>query len=214
MAAQYYSHLGYTCFSNYPVYNCYPMPLQEKFDKKSGEIFYVVNKEWLYSTDFTDCVLFFDEGANIWPARGFATDWTARDTEFFTMLSHHNTICFINVQYLDLIDINVRRACDYIYFVTRNRYFKHISNVAISELVSLPVANLQAAIMSKSNQRAYPVSYQLCELPVADYHFWRRPYYQFFDTHFDFRKYNKLKTDNELMWQGTYDFGLPEVIYK
>lgn len=213
MAAQYYTRLGYNCFSNYPVFNCYTMPIQTKIDKKTGREIYVVNKDWLYTTDFSDSVLFFDEGANIWPARGFATDWTYRDTEFFTMNSHHNTILMINVQYLDLLDINVRRACDYNFFVTRNRYFMNLTNVAVSEYVSLPVANLQAAIMSKSNRRAYPVSYQLCELPVGDYHFWRKPYYGLFDTHFDFRKYNKLDFEREELWQNLVDFGIPDVVY-
>lgn len=211
--AQYYTRLGYTCFSNYPVYNCYPMPLQERVDKKNGQRFWMVDKNWLYNSDFTDCVLFIDEGANFWPARGFATDWTLRDTELFTMNAHHNTIFIINVQYLGLIDLNVRRAADYIVFCMKNRWFKSLTNIAVSEYVELPCAKKDTIIATKQRTFANKIDYELCEIPVGDFHLYRKPYYKLFDSNFDFRKYEKLQLDDSKMWQAEYDM-LPEAIYQ
>lgn len=210
---QHFNQLEYTVLSNYPVENAKAIPMVLEYDKKDKKTYWKLDKAWLYDTDLSRCVILIDEGANYWPARGYATDWTARDTEFFTMMSHHDIICFINVQYFDLIDVNVKRACDQIWFLTKNRWFRNITNLAVSELVSLPVANLSAKIMTKNSLGAYPVSYTLCERPIADYHFYRKPYYKYFSTEFDYKQYdNHLPVDKLDSWNELFDFKKPDII--
>lgn len=195
---QHFHKLGYKVLSNYPIENALALPMIPTFDKKTKKVVYKLDKNFLYDADLSHCVILIDEGANYWPARGYATDWTSRDTEFFTMMSHHDIIMFINVQYFDLIDLNVKRACDEIFFLTRSRYFKNLSSVAVSELVSLPVANLSAKIMTKRSLGAYPVHYELCEIPIGDFRFYRKPYYKYFSTEFDYKVYDSSLSVEDL----------------
>ncbi len=205
-ACQYYNKLGYTCLSNYPIQNSLCIPMKQEFSKKDKKFYWMIDKDWLYDTDLRETAIFIDEGANYWPARGYSTDWTQRDTEFFTMCGKRKIKLFINVQYFDLIDLNVKRACDTIFFLTKNRWFKNLTNVDISELLTLPVANLNASITTRSQKYAYPVTYTVCQNPLFDCHFYRTPYYSYFNTDFDFKSYSDPRTPDTLSsWNSFFE---------
>ena len=96
---------GKKVFCQYPYEGCYKIPVIEEdqghyvikdrvklpngkwFEKKEWipHIVYVVDKDWLYSTDFSDSVILLDEARTIYPARQYQ-NWTISDDEFFNFL--------------------------------------------------------------------------------------------------------------------------------
>lgn len=207
LITQEYIRLGYKVFCSYPCENAFLIPMVRLTDKKTGREFPCIDKDWLYDTDLTNCVVLIDEAATIWPAREYSTTWTSRDTEWFTMLGHYKTVVFLTVQYWDLIDVNVKRSCDEIWFLTKNRFFKGITDIDMSSSITLKVADKNTEIVGKfGRQGAMAVKWQLCEIPLSNCHFYRKPYYKYFSSEFSYKIKNEKQPQDMIEWDNVYDF--------
>lgn len=206
--ADFYFKQGYKVFSNYPIENTYMIPIIEYKSKKTGKKMRIIDKDWLYECLPDNSVVIIDEAGPIWPARKDVGSWTNRDTEFFTMLGHHNIICFLCAQYYDLIDINLKRACDETWFLTQNRYFKNVTDIDMSASITLKVADKNSEIIdSKFTKRgARCVTWTLCEIHLCDCKFYRKPYYSLFSTEFDYAIHTPVSDEDLFNWNDFFDF--------
>ena len=116
-----YADMGYNLLSSYPMADCFQIPL-----KKNNRGLLVVDKEWLFNANLDNSVIFIDEAADVWPSREFSRGWTVEDQNFFTKTRKHKIVLALATQYYDLIDINCKRSCEYLFYLTRSRHFEHL----------------------------------------------------------------------------------------
>ena len=190
-----YKALGYNLISSYPMQDCFQIPLT-----KNNRGLIVPDKQWLFNSNLDNSVIFIDEASDLWPSREYSRGWTVEDQNFFTKSRKHKIILALATQYYDLIDINCKRSCEYLFFLTRSNHFENFSHVAISELVEAPVGDLNTRIIAKGMRDAYSVHYSLCEIPRGDVNFYRKPYYKYFSTYFDFQEKQKVNWEDVPSW--------------
>lgn len=175
---------GLKCYSQYPYKDCLKIPMKRQI--VNGVVRYDVDKEWLYSHDFTDAVLLLDEVKTIWNSRSYAK-WSAEDEEFFNMLRHNNTRIFMATQSYDGVDLNVRRASDECWYLTKG--FLHFTHVETSKTTIAKVADRQTEVLGRMFKKGMrKVVWDVCEVPIGNYHFWRKSFYKDFFTHFIYDK--------------------------
>lgn len=171
---------GYKVYCQYPYKGCYRIPLVERKVGKTKK--YVVDKDWLYNSDLSHSLVMIDEARTVWNARAY-TSWTESDEDFFNLIRKTDTYLCLATQRYDGVDLNIRFACDYTYFIQQNRFFKNWSTVDVSRSVQLKVADKQTQVVSKGySKNAMKVSWEIGEVPIAYCHFYRKPFYGLFET--------------------------------
>lgn len=175
---------GRPVFSNYPIKGTYQIPMLTHVGK-DGVIRQVVDKEWLYTTEFpVGSLILLDEVSTIWNARDWK-QWTNSDSEFFNFIRKQKIQIILASQYYDQVDINVKRACDVSFFVHSRSFLKNSSYIEISKTQTMKVADKQKEILGKDFKKgARMVSYEVGEIPLYTVNFYRKPYYKLFDTYF------------------------------
>ncbi len=177
-----FQSLGYKVYCQYPYKGCYRIPMIEK---KIGKVTkHVVDKEWLYNANLSDSVVMIDEARTVWNARAYSA-WTESDEEFFNFLRKNNIILILATQCYDGVDLNVRRACDYTFFIQQSKFFKNWSTVDVSRSVQIKVADKNTQVVSRGySKNAMKVTWEIGEIPVSYCWFWRKPYYGDFLTYY------------------------------
>ncbi|MDE6506461.1 MAG: zonular occludens toxin domain-containing protein [Eubacterium sp.] len=189
---------GLKVYCQYPYKDTYKIPMIKEF--VNGVLRYDVDKNWLYSHDFTDAVILLDEGKTIWPARNYAK-WSNSDEEWFNMLRHNNTRVFINTQAYDGLDLNVKRAADECWYLTKG--FSHITHVEASHTTIAKVADKTTEVQGRLFKKGMrKVQWDICEVPIGTYHFWRKSFYKDFFTYFTFDKKPKPV---DLSWNDDFE---------
>ncbi len=167
-------------FSNYPYKGAYRIPMVERTHGKVKQLY--TDKEWLYSHDTSDSLVFLDEVKTIWNARDYK-NWNERDEEFFNFIRKNKTTVIMASQVYDGVDLNCRRACDYTFFIQQSKFFRNWSTVDVSRTVQVKVADKQTQIVSRGySKNAMKVNWELAELPISYCYFYRKPYYGDFET--------------------------------
>lgn len=180
LKADVFKEAGYRVYCQYPYKGAYRIPLVEK--KMGKSIKYIVDKDWLYNTDLSHSLVMIDEARTVWNARAY-TSWTESDEDFFNMIRKTDTYLTLATQRYDGVDLNIRFACDYTYFIQRSRFFRNWSTVDVSRSVQLKVADKQTQVVSKGySKNAMKVTWDIGEVPIAYCHFYRKPYYGDFET--------------------------------
>lgn len=171
---------GYRVFCQYPYRGAFQIPLVEKKVKDTKK--YIIDKDWLYNTDLSHSLVMIDEARTVWNARAY-TAWTESDEDFFNMIRKTDTYLCLATQRYDGVDLNIRYACDYTYFIQQNRFLKNWSTVDVSRSVQLKVADKQTQVVSKGySKNAMKVTWDIGEVPIAYCHFYRKPFYGDFKT--------------------------------
>lgn len=177
-----FNALGYKIYCQYPYKGAYIIPMVEKTIGKVKKK--VVDKEWLYTANLSHSVVMIDEARTVWNARAYSA-WTESDEEFFNFLRKNDTILICATQCYDGVDLNVRRACDYTFFIQQGRLFKNWSTVDVSRSVQIKVADKNTQVVSRGySKNAMKVTWEIGEIPIAFCYFWRKPYYGDFLTLF------------------------------
>ena len=175
---------GLRVFCQYPYKGAYVIPMEKSII--NGVERYDVDKEWLYTVDLTDSVVMLDEVKTIWPARSYAK-WTKDDEEFFNFIRKFNTHLFLATQAYDGVDLNVKRASDEVWYLTKG--ILDFTHIEASRTTLCKVADKQTEVVGRMfNKGMRKIVWDLCEVPVAHYRFWRRPYYKCFNTNFTYLK--------------------------
>lgn len=212
---------GLKVYCQYPMTDCYKIPVVEVdmgkyriehiYDKARDKwtekktwvphITYQVDKHWLYTTDFHDCVVLIDECMTLWPARDFKS-WGTDDSEFLNFARKVDLHLIICTQYYNSLDINIHRSVDEIWFAYKNgkSKFTHIE-AYVSKVV--PVQDLTKSVkLSTFSKEMSPLNWELCAFLNAKFLFWRPPYYDLFDTNFF---YGSQTPDTPELWNDTID---------
>lgn len=172
-----FKSLGYDIYCQYPYEGCYQIPLVDK--KINGATRKCVDKEWLYTHDFSHSVVLLDEGKNIWPARGWA-QWSQSDDDFFDFIRKTDTIVVICTLVFDALDLNVRRASDELIYLTPG--FFNFSRLEISRTRLCKVADTNTEVVGSGSRGMRKIKWDVCEVPIGTYKFYRKPYYGKFLT--------------------------------
>lgn len=204
-----YKGMGYKTLSNYPMENTFQIPLVDR-KNPDGSVTKIIDKTWLYNAKLNHCVVFLDEAADIWAARKFAS-WTFADGNFFTKLRKNDIILILVTQYYDLIDINCKRACQHTWFLTQHNWFRNVSFVRVSSLLTAPIADSNRYIAIKGKYKVAPIQYDLCEDFIGTFRFYRKPYYKYFITEFDFNTKIEVNWESMPTWNNV--FNIPEPSY-
>lgn len=203
---------GMPVYCQYPFKGCYSIPMT-KIVRKDGTKSYNLDKDWLYSTDLSHSMVLIDEAKTVYPARGWK-DWSSSDDEFFNFIRHKHMIVYLATQHSDGVDLNVRRACDETSFITRPPLLDifSFSYIECSRSVNVKIADKNSEIIGKNgNSGAYKVQWDIGEIPVGNYRFYRKPFYDKYNTDFVFN--DKLPPDVQL-WDDIMenDFSKKEII--
>lgn len=168
----------YDVYCQYPYKGCYQIPLKEY--TVNGVTRYDIDKDWLYSANLSYSCILIDEGRTVWPARGFKS-WTAQDEDFFNFIRKNHTCVFVATQDYNSLDLNIRKAADFTYFLTPS--FWHFSYIETSKSTVAKVSDRNTEVLGKAfRQGMSKVSYEICEIPLGNFYFWRKPYYNSFLT--------------------------------
>lgn len=190
---------GYDVYCQYPYKQCYQIPLAQyavngikKFD---------VDKEWLYSANLSHCCVLIDEARTVWPARSYSK-WTAADDEFFNFLRKNDTHLFLATQAYDVLDLNIRRAADETYYLSKE--FLHFSYIEASHTTLAKVADKNTEVIGRAFKKGmYKVSYDICEVPSGNFWFWRKSWYdRFISCHTFYEKPFRQVP----LWEALIDF--------
>lgn len=194
-----YLNEGYEVYCQYPYKGCKQIPLVTK--TINGVEKSDVDKDWLYSANLSHSVVLIDEARTVWPARSYAK-WTASDDEFFNFIRKNDTHVFLATQAYDCLDLNIRRAADYTYYLTSG--FWHFTHIESSRTTVAKIADknteVQGRMFKKGMQK---VSYDICEVPSGYFLFWRKKWYNKFISTYTF--YEKPIIDMP-MWDEILDF--------
>lgn len=175
---------GLKCYSQYPYKNCYKLPMKKQI--LNGVERFDIDKEYIYSHDFEDAVILLDEVKTIWPARNY-TKWSAEDEEFFNFIRKNNIRLFMATQAYDGVDLNVRRASDECWYLTKG--ILHFTHVEASKTTIAKVADKNTEVMGRMFKKGMrKVVWELCEVPIGHYIFWRKSFYKDFFTYFTYAK--------------------------
>jgi len=157
---------------------------------------YTVDKDWLYSTDFSDAVILLDEARTLYPARNYM-NWTISDDEFFNFLRHLNVTVYLSSQEHDALDLNVRRAVDETWFLYKKGN-SPFTRIEVYTSMTVPMENLQKAVKLKGLKEMFQLDWDICSALQRTFLFYRPPYYDLFDTNF---YYGDLKPSDVPMWE-------------
>lgn len=178
------SKAGLKVFCQFPYKDCYNIPLAEVY--KKGYSYLDIDKDWLYSHDFNKCVILIDEAKTVWPARGYA-DWSMRDEMFFNFLRKNDIHLFCATQAYDGLDLNVKRAADEVMYLTKS--ILHFTHIETSHTTLCKVADKTTEVQGRMFRKGMrKIAWDVCEVPVADFHFWRKSYYKKFVSNYVFEK--------------------------
>lgn len=175
-----YSKLGYKVFTQYPIKGAYQIPMVKK---KIGYVYRsVVDKEWLYGHCFPYSCILIDEGKNVWPARKWA-DWTQADDDFFDFIRKNHCVIVIATLAYDQLDLNIRKASDFLLFL--HSWFWHFTKIESSYTELAPVQDKQLNVVGFAGKKGMSkVTYEVVQVPLRDYNFWRKTYYKTFKTEY------------------------------
>lgn len=191
-------------FCQFPYKDCYQVPLKQ-IHTKDG-IYLDVDKDYLYSHDYSDCIILLDESKTIYPARGFKL-WSMSDEQFFNFIRKNNIRLFLATQAYDGLDLNVKRAADEVWYLTQ--WFWHFTYIESSHTTLCKVVDKQTEVQGRMFKKGMrKITWDVCEVPLANYHFWRKPYYDKFITNFVFEQ--KPKPD-KISWNDLVDFEKQEM---
>lgn len=169
-------------FCNYPVKNCFKIPTVVTVGK-NGDVKELLDKQWLYSADFPEnSLILLDEVSTVWNARDFR-NWNENDSEFFNFIRKRKLQIILASQYYDQVDLNVKRACDVSMFVHKRSFLQEFSYIDVAKLQTVKVADKNTEILGKDFRKgARMVRYDVAEIPLYTINFYRKPYYELFDT--------------------------------
>lgn len=194
-----YLNEGYDVYCQYPYKGCYQIPLVESCI--NGVMKYNIDKDWLYSANLSHACVLIDEARTVWPARSYSK-WTISDDEFFNFLRKNDTHLFLATQAYDVLDLNIRRAADETYYLTKE--FFHFSFIEASHTTLAKVADKNTEVIGRAFKKGmYKVTYDICEIASGDFWFWRKPWYnRFISTHTFYEKPFK----DVPLWESIIDF--------
>ena len=88
-------------------------------------------------------------------------------------------------QAYDALDLNVKRASDETWFLTKG--FLHLTHIEASHTTIAKIADNNTTVLGRMFKAGMQkVVWDICEVPVGNFLFWRRPYYGKFITLFTF----------------------------
>ena len=182
LIAEEYINLGYKVYCQYPYKGVYQIPMTKKL--VNGVEKADVDKKWLYTANLSNSVVLIDEARTVWAARSYAS-WTQADDEFFNFLRKNDTRLFVATQAYDALDLNVKRASDETWFLTKG--FLHLTHIEASHTTIAKIADNNTTVLGRMFKAGMQkVVWDICEVPVGNFLFWRRPYYGKFMTLFTF----------------------------
>lgn len=191
---------GLDVYCQFPYKDCYQIPLTKNYFNKTDYVL-DVDKDWLYSHDFSHCVILLDEAKTIYPARGYKS-WSMLDEQFFNFIRKNDIHLFLATQAYDGLDLNVRRAADEVMYLTK--WFWHFTHIETSHTTLCKVADKQTEVQGRMFKKGMrKIAWDVCEVPLHNYHFWRKSYYGDFATNFVFGE--KEKPD-AVPWESVIDF--------
>lgn len=208
---------GKKVYCQYPYKDCYQIPVipkdlgyweSKKIQQVNGtwkefkvwhpHIVMQVDKEWLYKTDFSNCVILLDEARTIYPARAFK-DWSIADDEFFNFLRKAKVNVYLSSQEYAALDVNVHRAVDEVWFLYKNRPNSPFTRVEVYESMTVPIENLQKRVrLSRAKGEMYQLDWDICGQLTRKFCFYRPPYYDLFSTDFFYREFKP--DDKSVLW--------------
>lgn len=182
LAAREFKKNGFKVYCQYPYKGAYKIPLVDK--KIGGVTKQILDKDWLYNANLRDSLVMIDEARTVWNARAYSA-WTESDEEFFNFIRKNNTYLILATQRYDGVDLNIRYACDYTFFIQRSRFFKNWSTVDVSRSCQVKIADKQTQVVSRGyTKNAMKVNWDLAEMPITYAYFYRKPFYGDFDSLF------------------------------
>lgn len=182
LAAREFQKNGFKVYCQYPYKGAFKIPL---IDKKIGGVTkQIVNKDWLYNANLRDSLVMIDEARTVWNSRAYSA-WSESDEEFFNFIRKNNTYLILATQRYDGVDLNIRYACDYTFFIQRSKFFKNWSSVDVSRSCQVKIADKQTQVVSRGyTKNAMRVNWDIAEMPIAYCYFYRKPFYGDFDSLF------------------------------
>ena len=182
LACKEFQKNGFKVYCQYPYKGAFKIPL---IDKKIGGVTkQIVNKEWLYNANLRDSLVMIDEARTVWNSRAYSA-WSESDEEFFNFIRKNNTYLILATQRYDGVDLNIRYACDYTFFIQRSKFFKNWSTVDVSRSCQVKIADKQTQVVSRGyTKNAMKVNWDIAEMPIAYCYFYRKPFYGDFDSLF------------------------------
>ena len=194
-----YLKADYEVYCQYPYKGCRQIPLVSRF--VNGVEKHDVDKKWLYEANLSHSAVLIDESSTVWPNRAYEK-WSSADDELFNFLRKNDTHFFLATQAYDKLDLNVKRASDYTYYLTAG--FWHFTHIESSRTTLAKVADknteVQGRMFKKGMQK---VSYDICEVPSGYFLFWRKRWYNKFISTYTF--YEKPFIEQPL-WEDMIDF--------
>ena len=182
LASQSFLNAGYRVFCNYPYKGCFRIPYTEVKTKTNSKI--ILDKDFLYHADLRNSLVMIDEARTVWNARAYQ-NWSEEDEEFFNFIRKNNTYVILATQRYDGIDLNCRCAADYTFFIQPHPFFRNISTVDISRSVQLKISDKNTQVVSRGySKNATKVVWDIGEVPIAYSWFFRKKFYNKFDTRF------------------------------
>lgn len=182
--------LGFDVYCQYPYIGVHQIPMKEKLI--NGVLKKDVNKEWLYTANLSNSIVIIDEARTVWPARGYAS-WTQADDEFFNFLRKNDTHLFVATQAYDALDLNVKRAADETWYLTKG--FMHLTHIEASHTTIAKIADKNTEVLGRMYKAGMQkVIWDICEIPIGNFLFWRKPYYGSFLSLFTFDEKPKYDT--------------------
>ena len=182
LIAEEYMKLGYKVYCQYPYKGVYQIPMTKKLI--NGVEKADVDKKWLYTANLSNSVVLIDEARTVWAARSYSS-WTQADDEFFNFLRKNDTRLFVATQAYDALDLNVKRASDETWFLTKG--FLHLTHIEASHTTIAKIADNNTTVLGRMFKAGMQkVVWDICEVPVGNFLFWRKPYYGKFMTLFTF----------------------------
>lgn len=173
MIAQQAHERGIACYSNYPIDNTIKIPKTVTKDGKT-----ITDKRFLYDNPILDnSIVLLDEVSNLWNARSFGR-WTEDDSDFFNFLGKNNTRVFMAIQYYDMLDLNVKRNLDAVWYVEKSLF----PNTSIVECDIQDIVKVEDLNTHVLDSRYRKVSYEPCIIPDGRYYFRRKKWYPYFLT--------------------------------
>ncbi len=182
LAAKEFQKNGFKVYCQYPYKGAFKIPL---IDKKIGGVTkQIVNKDWLYNANLRDSLVMIDEARTVWNSRAYSA-WSESDEEFFNFIRKNNTYLILATQRYDGVDLNIRYACDYTFFIQRSKFLKNWSTVDVSRSCQVKIADKQTQVVSRGyTKNAMKVNWDIAEMPIAYCYFYRKPFYGNFDSLF------------------------------
>lgn len=190
LIAEQANKLGMKVYSQYPYKDCYKIPTIKR--KVNGVEKTDIDKSWLYSVNLSNSVVLLDECRTIFPARKWG-DWTQADDEFFNFLRKNATHVYLATQVYDAVDLNVKRACDETWYLTKGWF---LTRIEASHTTIAKIADKNTEVFGRLFKAGMmKVVWDICEVPVGNFKFYRRPYYDKYYTLYTFDEKPQVVAD-------------------